>query len=227
MIGETGQDEEHLQALNVDFVRKLLIRAGCAGVAHVLLASSAAVYGAGKQVPFEEDAPLAPVNAYGRSKTDMEDIAHDLVARGSAPPVTILRIGNVAGSDTLTSVARSAAAKGKPLTLHRFKSGRTALRSYVGPDNLFRFISVLASNPPKTIQTFNICSPLPVRLDHLVSSYKSTIFPKLYLRDAPAPDTTPEEVVLSAGRLGCFVPMCHSASQPDEMAKQVAMDLAV
>jgi len=225
MIGDTGNDENRLGALNVDFVRDLLLKAGDAGVSHVLLASSAAVYGTGHGEPFDEDSPLAPLTHYARSKALMENVANDLTASGKSPPVTILRIANVAGSDALSTVARAAAAAGKPMTMHKFASGKAALRSYIGPADLFRCICALAAAPPQTLQTFNICAPAPVRLDALITSYKATLFPDLSLVDGPAPDGTPEEVVLSTAKLERVVRFDDTASQPDAMARQVAKDL--
>ena len=224
MIGGTGHQREDLTALNVDFVRDLLERAANAGVAHVILASSAAVYGNGTGAPFEEDAALAPLTPYGRSKAAMEDVAHDLVARNASPPVTILRIANVAGSDALTSVARSASLEGKPMSIHRFPSGKAALRSYIGPKDLFDCVSALSANTPDGIQTFNICAPAPVRLDALLSSYQSALFPGLTFTDEPAPDGIPEEVVLSTKKLETIISLDQSTSQPNVIVQQVVED---
>jgi len=225
MIGETGTNKNQLQAINVDFVHELLTRADDAGVAHVVLASSAAVYGLGRGEPFDENTNLSPMNSYGRSKAVMEDLAQDLAARGKAPPITVLRVANVTGSDALITAAQAAVAADKPMTIHRFPSGKAALRSYIGPEDLYHCVSALAAMPPSTIQTINICAPKPVRVDTLAQSYKDTLFPDLAFDSGPAPSGTPEEVVLSTSALESVVSFGPEASQTNEMAQQVAKDL--
>ena len=68
------------------------------GVKHILFSSTAAVYGAPKQVPISEDDPKLPINPYGASKLMTERMLADASA---AYPFNYgaLRYFNVAGAD--------------------------------------------------------------------------------------------------------------------------------
>jgi UDP-glucose 4-epimerase len=69
-----------------------------AGVSQVVFSSTAAVYGNPDHVPVGEDAPLAPVSPYGRSKQMVEQMLADVAA--SCPfSYVVLRYFNVAGAD--------------------------------------------------------------------------------------------------------------------------------
>ena len=62
----------------------------------VLFASSREVYGQPRRLPATEDAPLEPVNVYGRSKLAAE--RHVLGARGAGLRTGVVRLSNVYGS---------------------------------------------------------------------------------------------------------------------------------
>lgn len=63
-----------------------------------VFSSTAAVYGTPDKIPILEDAPLAPINPYGASKTAVENILKDLSHAEDLHYVS-LRYFNVAGAD--------------------------------------------------------------------------------------------------------------------------------
>ncbi len=69
-----------------------------AGVDSFVFSSTAAVYGAPKRIPIAENAPLEPVNPYGRSKLMTEWILADAAAAHGFGYLA-LRYFNVAGAD--------------------------------------------------------------------------------------------------------------------------------
>ncbi|MDP6805179.1 MAG: UDP-glucose 4-epimerase GalE [Rhodospirillales bacterium] len=69
-----------------------------AGVGTFVYSSSAAVYGAPERLPVNEDAALAPLAPYGRSKLAAEWMVRD-AARAHGLDVAVLRYFNVAGAD--------------------------------------------------------------------------------------------------------------------------------
>lgn len=84
----------------------------------VLLASSREVYGQAEALPVREDAPLAPVNVYGRSKAQAEAALQ--AAREQGLRAAVLRFSNVYGSihdhaDRVVPAFACAAALGAPL----------------------------------------------------------------------------------------------------------------
>lgn len=94
------------------------------GLGPVLLCSSQAVYGRAKGPQGEGNTPH-PVSAYGQAKLEME------AAVAGEDGLCCLRIGNVAGSDTLL---RNAALG--PVKLDQFPDGKAPRRCYIGPKSL-------------------------------------------------------------------------------------------
>jgi len=125
-------------ALNTDLALAACSTAQAIGAPHVFLASSAAVYGpSGRAVP--EDAALAPPGAYGEAKRAMEQAALAMMPQGR---LTILRIGNIAGFDTLLGGLRP----GVPARLDPVEGQAGGpIRSYIGPVTLARVLSQLAT----------------------------------------------------------------------------------
>lgn len=78
--------------------RALLESAVRCGVRHVIFSSTAAVYGEPAVSPVPEDAALAPINPYGRSKLMTEWMLAD-AARAFGFSYVALRYFNVAGAD--------------------------------------------------------------------------------------------------------------------------------
>jgi len=164
MIGDTGTDHDKLERLNVGFVRQLLDMAARTGVGHVILASSAAVYGAGDGTPFTEE-------------------------------------------------------------LHRLADHIAPERSYIGPHDLFDVIHALCPTP-KAFRILNIAHPQAVRLDALLTAYKTRIWPDLTWTDQTAPDGTPQSVTLSTRALSRHIPLPTYPDPADAFAAQVAQDRA-
>lgn len=225
MIGATTGDAAHLHDSNVRFVEDLLTVAADTGVAHVILCSSAAIYGqAGRSPSHETDTP-APITPYAESKAAMEEIAKtlsaDKVFRAKGPKITVLRIGNVAGADALLAAAERHTKAKTPLPLHRFADGSAATRSYLGPRDLFETIRrmIIIDTP---LHTINTTHPQAVTLDALVRAYKTHLLPDLTWEDTPAPDIIPPVVTLSADKISRLVPFRTLTDPADDLAAQVA-----
>lgn len=95
----------------------------------LLLASSREVYGQASSLPVSEDAPLAPLNVYGRSKVEAEQRLE--AARGRGLSTAVLRFSNVYGdiqdhADRVIPAFALASALGETLRID-------------GPDHLFDF----------------------------------------------------------------------------------------
>lgn len=99
----------------------------------VIAASSREVYGQATQLPVSENAPLAPVNIYGRSKVEVERVMSEAQATGLVG--TTIRLSNVYGCpfdhrDRVIPAFCRAAILGTPLRVD-------------GADTLFDFTHVL------------------------------------------------------------------------------------
>jgi UDP-glucose 4-epimerase len=112
--------------------------ARAAGVAKVVFASSAAVYGDVSELPVTEDAPKQPVSPYGIDKLASE-FALDYYANVHGVPTTSLRFFNVYGPrqdpsspySGVISIFADRARAGRPLTIFG-DGGQTRDFVYVG-----------------------------------------------------------------------------------------------
>lgn len=86
-----GADDDSplYQIVNIDFTEHLLLAALENDVSRFLFASSNSVYALDAPVPTPEDASLAPVSAYGRSKLGAEALVRNYQKQGL--PTTIVR----------------------------------------------------------------------------------------------------------------------------------------
>lgn len=140
----------------------------------VLLASSAAVYGAGPSAEDDAPQPLAP---YGRAKLEMERAA---LATGR-DDVVLLRIGNVAGADAL--LGRSFPAGERVLDV--FADGHAPQRSFIGPIALSRALARLVRLVAAGVtvpQVLNLALPGACGMDDLLRAAGESWTP----RPAPA-----------------------------------------
>jgi len=93
-VAESEREPDRYYENNHRSTAYLVDAAQSAGVERFVFSSTAAVYGNPDLVPTPEDAPLAPVSTYGKSKMLAEK-----VVSGSGMEYAILRYFNVAGAD--------------------------------------------------------------------------------------------------------------------------------
>lgn len=177
-------------ALNAALAEACCRAAFEAGIPQVLLASSSAVYGVNGGNPFQESAPLHPVNDYGRAKIAAEAAAETWRRRGLA--VTALRIGNVAGADALLTNPL------RPLLIDRFSDGKGPLRSYIGPQSMARVISGLVGRDLPDV--LNLAAPRPVAMADLASAAD---LPWSYVA---APETAHQTITMNCDLLADLMP---------------------
>ena len=74
---EAERPESYFHEINVEGTRRLMQLAASAGIRRFVYGSTIGVYGSAAQAILDEDSPLAPVNAYGRSKAAAEAVVRD------------------------------------------------------------------------------------------------------------------------------------------------------
>ena len=110
---------------NTSNARTLIETAIKGGVKSFIFSSTAAVYGETSSEPVSEDAPLAPISPYGRSKLMVEWMLED-ASRAYDFRYVALRYFNVAGADPAGRLGQST-----PKATHLIKRGvQTALGIY-------------------------------------------------------------------------------------------------
>lgn len=132
---------------------------------HVLVSSSAAVYGDAPHLQAEDTSPGQP-GAYGKAKLAMEAAVLDAAERAGLG-ATALRIGNVAGADALLGKGEG------PRLLDRFAGRQGARRSWIGPRVLAQTLAALAGMgaqraalPP----VLNVAQPGVLAMEDLLSA---------------------------------------------------------
>lgn len=200
--GVTGGEAKALAA-NVALARRAQAIAAQMGAERVLHLSSAAVYGA-QGGRLKEDAALTPTRPYGVSKVEME-LA---VAHAEGPHGILLRLANVAGSDSLFHNL----AKGGEITLDRFESGGGPWRSYIAIPELAQVLEALIKASLADIpDVLNVAAPEPVAMEAIVRAAGRD-----FLWKAAGPEAI-ERVALDVSALMRFVPMAAEASQAEHL----------
>ncbi len=181
-------------AANVNLPLSVLEAAGLCGVHQVFLASSSAVYGhPADDIPVPESAALAPVNAYGASKLAMEQaaLAWTAAAGAGAPGTTMLRIGNVAGTDQLFRNMLNASTDA-PVVLDQFADGSTPSRSYIGPQSFADLVAALARRAAlgePLPDVLNVGAPGGVQMGQLLDALEQAGQPVPHRFQPAAPGT--------------------------------------
>lgn len=161
-VPESIENPRECYAVNVQGTIELLEAARVAGVKRVVLASSAAVYGASQQLPLGEDAPVECLSPYAASKLFNESLAK-LYTNAYGLPVIALRYFNVYGP---RQSPRSAYAAVIPKFIERMKAGQaptvfgdgkqTRDFIFVGDVVHANLLASVHKNAPGRV--FNICS---------------------------------------------------------------------
>ena len=159
---------DHDRALsdNISIARASVDTAARFGIRKLIIASSSAVYGVGEGKPLTESSSPVPLNAYGRSKLEAENLI-----LGNKPDnisITFLRIGNVAGADSLLM---NAMINPDNIQIDTFEDGMTPRRSYIGPITMAKAIDTLArSNQHDLPPIINFACPSPIRMANLIEA---------------------------------------------------------
>jgi UDP-glucose 4-epimerase len=96
-VGDSVKEPLRFYLANVSGTLRLLSAMRGAGVGRLVFSSSCAVFGEPQALPITEDLPQRPVNPYGRSKLQVEEVLLDL-ARRAGLSFAALRYFNAAGA---------------------------------------------------------------------------------------------------------------------------------
>jgi len=110
------------------------------GVKNIVFSSSATVYGITDKMPINEEAPLQPINPYGRTKYMIEEILRDLYLSDNSWNIILLRYFNPVGAHS---------------------SGRIGEDPNGIPNNLVPYISQVAVGKLKELSVFGGDYPTP------------------------------------------------------------------
>lgn len=97
-VGESVAQPLRYYDNNVGGTLHLLQAMTAASVKTLVFSSSATVYGMPESVPIDEHFPTAPINPYGRTKFQIEEMLGDLVRSDNGWRVSMLRYFNPAGA---------------------------------------------------------------------------------------------------------------------------------
>ena len=97
-VGESVANPVLYYANNVQGSISLLQAMQKVGLKTLVFSSSATVYGEPQYLPYDEDHPTKPMNPYGQSKLQVEEILRDLAASDSEWKIASLRYFNPVGA---------------------------------------------------------------------------------------------------------------------------------
>lgn len=181
---------------NSALAREAMELGAALGADRVLHCSSAAVY-APQSGAIAEAQAGPPPSAYGDAKRAMEAVVADWSqTRPEGPKGVCLRIGNVAGADSLfASLARP-----PELVLDRFADGQGPRRSYIAPSDLARVLAALATAPLADLpEVVNVAAPRATAMADIAQAAGRKVTWRA------APDSAVPEVWLSTSRLDRFL----------------------
>ncbi len=181
------------------------------GADRVLHCSSVAVYGAAEP-PLREDTPCHPANPYGVAKLDMEQAVLDWVRRApEAPRPCFMRIGNVAGAESLFAALK----RGGPVTLDRFADRTGPSRSYIGPEDLAKVTFALSRCDLAQLPVVvNVAAPRPTAMADLARAAGREVIWR------PAPEGALQMVQVDTTRLDALVPIADTAAAAETLVAQ-------
>lgn len=173
---------------------------------HVFLVSSVSVYRPDPDL-IPEDATPDPISDYGRAKLDAET-----AARAEFPGLTILRLGNLAGADSLLTSARRG-----PVLLDPIEGQPGGPeRSYIGPRALAATLAALiakAADGQTLPHILNLAQPPALAMADLLAAAKAD-----WSFGPPRPQAIPR-VAVAVDRLATLVDL------PPTSATGVVADL--
>jgi len=174
---------------NITLAHRAVEIAQVSGAARVLHCSSSAVYGPAREAT--EGGALAPVNAYGVAKIEMEQsLFSDDSGQSPEPKSAVLRLANVVGADSLFRAIQS----GLPVTLDAFDIGQSPIRSYATATVIWYAVAgLLTANALPGI--VNVAASNPVAMHELLEAAECPFVWR------PAPETAVAEVSMSMARL--------------------------
>jgi len=97
-VGESVSNPLYYYDNNVNGTLALLEAMSARNLKTLVFSSSATVYGMPQQMPIDEGFPTAPINPYGRTKLQIEEILRDLAAADPDWRISILRYFNPVGA---------------------------------------------------------------------------------------------------------------------------------
>ncbi|MDR2412438.1 MAG: NAD-dependent epimerase/dehydratase family protein [Holosporales bacterium] len=181
VMRETESDPESaFRVLNVEATQKLLEAAGAKGVRRFIFVSSIKVNGerTSQEVPFHEEAPPHPEDAYARSKAQAEQIVKDYASRLET---IILRPPLMYGPRARGNFARLAqAVRGRwPLPLASIKNKR----SFLFLENMVSALVACLDAPQAAGETFLVSDTEALSTPELIRGlaqgvgHPATLFP--------------------------------------------------
>jgi nucleoside-diphosphate-sugar epimerase len=174
---DLGAPEDQLMRVNRDGVENVCLAALDAHVSHVIVFSTADVYGLPRTMPVTEDTPPNPLNAYSKSKWEGEKKAM-AIAQVHGLPLTVLRPTVVYGprSRYIASVFFSVPGLVRSMSdrlgieddvLYAFAGGATI--NWVHARDLARAVHFLLGRSDARGRIFNVADDYPVTLSELFS----------------------------------------------------------
>ena len=216
LVAESVEHPERYWHNNVIGTRHLLDAMRAQGVGRLVFSSTAATYGQPERVPIDEQAPTAPVNAYGASKLAV-DLMIGTESRAHGLGASSLRYFNVAGTSGDAGEDHDPETHIIPLVLQAAAGRRehfsvfgtdyptpdgTAIRDYVhvedlGDAHLLALEQVTAGRH----EIYNLGNGMGFSVRQVVAAAEEVVGRPIPTRDEPRRPGDPAELVAASDKI--------------------------
>lgn len=160
------QNPDYSFRLNVESTNNILEVCRKSDVKHVIVPSSAAVYGVTRQLPVAETAPIQPTNVYGYHKVLVETLIR-AYGQNYGNPYTILRLFNVYGRGNagIIDLCLRKATNREPLSLF----GAEQLRDFIYAGDVVAAFTAAVSRKATRNEVINVGSGVGISIREVAS----------------------------------------------------------
>ena len=165
LAAKKGSGEDTDFSVNIQIVEETLHACHAAGVKEVIFLSTRCVYDTAAQPPYAEEAPVSPINAYGKSKYEAEQCCFAM-AEQYGIRACVLRVSQVLNAEdkrTAFHTFLSQAMHGETLAIYGNGSG---MRDYIDVRDVCRAIE-RTLRAPRASGVYNIGSGKPTSIAEL------------------------------------------------------------
>jgi UDP-glucose 4-epimerase len=216
LVAESVEHPERYWYNNVVGTRHLLDAMRAQGVGRLVFSSTAAVYGQPERVPIDEQAPTAPVNAYGASKLAV-DLMIGTECRAYGLGASSLRYFNVAGTSGDAGEDHDPETHIIPLVLQAAAGRRehfsvlgtdyptpdgTAIRDYVHVEDLGdAHLLALGQVTTGRHEVYNLGNGTGFSVRQVVAAAETVVGRPIPTRDEPRRPGDPAELVAASDKI--------------------------
>lgn len=184
MKDTVGDPAAEFRKVNLEGTKRLAEESASAGVKRLVFVSTIKVHGEGQNAPYTEDSPVAPADAYAKSKAEAEAALHSIAAE-TGLECTILRPPLVYGPHVRANFLRLLRAIDERLPLPI--GAVTAQRSMIHVQNLASALLTCSTHPMAANKTYVVSDGEDISAASLSRRMAILMNRRVFLPPVPVP----------------------------------------